>query len=66
MEEVRKPLIVKLTFDDGEVTQYSFPECIPDNKVVVSGEWVSLPVHVNDEESEWIFKQLGHLAFGRD
>jgi len=65
-KETRKPLIVKIAFEDGEVVQYSFPENIPDDRSIVGGEWISLPVHTNDEESKWVFNQLGHLAFGRE
>jgi len=54
-----RPLIVELTYEDGKVEQYSFPQTVEQRDGIVSGEWVSLPHDLTDEECEWVFYELG-------
>ena len=54
-----KPLTVELTYEDGKVEQYSFPQEVNNNVSIVAGEWVSIPDKLTDEQTEWTFYELG-------
>jgi len=54
-----RPLTVELTYEDGKVEQYSFPQKVNNDIGIVAGEWVSLPDNLTDEECEWVFYELG-------
>ena len=54
-----RPLTVELTYEDGKVEQYSYPQTIERSDGIVGGEWVCLPRDLTDEECEWVFYELG-------
>jgi len=54
-----RPLKVKLTYEDGKVEEYSFPQEVNNEVGIVAGEWVSLPKDLTDAECEWVYYELG-------
>jgi len=55
----KRPLTVELTYEDGKVEQYSFPQTVEQKDGIVNGKWISLPHDLTDKECEWVFYELG-------
>jgi len=56
-----RPITVAVTYESGKVCNYKFPEVVEHYGEVDSVEWISLPASITDEESEWLFTNVGHM-----